>query len=402
MILIYLINFLLAVALTIGMTITPLLATEFIGISLLSFGFIEGMTEFFANILRLVSGNLFDRIKNRKMLFVIPNFIAFISKTALFFPSLVTLLLSKILERISNGLFASPRDAFVGEHATNKGISMAILSCSKTFGCVIGPLIVSISLSQFMTGSLSDNIYIFIAIACTISATGLIGAFFLDTSRTKFKPKEESLSLKDMMKAGKILMPILILSFLFFLGRFNDGMILLYLKKQGFPEWLYLSTISIFNFSMFVLSPFMGYFIDRGKDKIVLFITIGALLVFNILFYNIQAASDIVLDIKAGSKIFDIELVPFLFCITGLISWGVQRAGAQITFSTMIFKKAPVELYGTSVGLFAIISGVGTFIASIVCGHLASQSFDYIFLVSGMSSCVTLLMAFWMMKKKSL
>lgn len=398
MILIYLINFLLAVALTIGMTITPLLATEFIGISLLSFGFIEGMTEFFANILRLVSGNLFDRIKNRKMLFVLPNFIAFISKTVLFFPSLLTLLLSKILERISNGLFASPRDAFVGEHAKNKGISMAILSCSKTFGCVIGPLIVSISLSKFMTGSLSDNIYIFIAIACSISATGLIGAFFLDTSRTKFKPKEESLSIQDMAKAGKVLMPILVLSFLFFLGRFNDGMILLYLKKQGFPEWLYLSTISIFNFSMFVLSPFMGYFIDRGRDKIVLFITIGSLLIFNILFYNIQAAS----DIKVGSKILDIELIPFLFCITGLIAWGIQRAGAQITFTTMIFKKAPVELYGTSVGLFAIISGVGTFIASIICGHLASQSFDYIFLMSGVISGIAMITALWMIRKKSL
>lgn len=398
MILIYFMNFLLAVALTIGMTITPLLATEFIGISLLSFGFIEGMTEFFANILRLVSGNLFDRIKNRKMLFVIPNFIAFISKTALFFPCLFTLLLSKILERISNGLFASPRDAFVGEHAKNKGISMAILSCSKTFGCVIGPLIVSISLSNFMTGSLSDNIYIFIAVACTVSAIGLMGAFFLDASRTKFQPKEESLSMKDMVKAGKLLMPILALSFLFFLGRFNDGMILLYLKKQGFPEWLYLSTISIFNFSMFVLSPFMGYFIDRGRDKIVLFITVGALLVFNILFYNIQAAS----DIEVGSKIFDIEFVPFLFCITGLIAWGIQRAGAQITFATMIFKKAPVELYGTSVGLFAIISGLGTFIASIICGHLASQSFDYIFLMSGVSSCATLLIACLMIRKKSL
>ncbi len=402
MIFVYLINFFLAVALTIGMTITPLLATEFIGISLLSFGFIEGATEFCANILRLVSGNLFDRVKNRKMLFVIPNLIAFLSKAALFFPSLFTLLSSKILERISNGLFASPRDAFVGEHAKNKGISMAILSCSKTLGCVLGPLIVSVSLAHFMTGKLSDNIYIFIAIACIITFSSLVLASFIDVSRSKFKAKEEALSINDMIKASKVLMPILTLSFLFFLGRFNDGMILLYLKAQGFPEWFYLSTIAIFNFSMFVLSPFMGYFIDRGRDKVVLIITIGALLFFNILFYNINSAPDIFLDFAAGSKVYDIELVPFIFCIIGLISWGIQRAGAQITFATMIFKKAPVELYGTSMGLFAIISGLGTFLSSIICGSLASRSFDYIFLMSGMISCVTLVVAFWMINKKSL
>ena len=65
---IILINFLLAVSTTIAMSILPLLTTEKIGLSIFVFGLIEGGTEFLSNLFRLVSGSLFDRIKNKTIL----------------------------------------------------------------------------------------------------------------------------------------------------------------------------------------------------------------------------------------------------------------------------------------------------------------------------------------------
>lgn len=382
MILVYLINFLLATTTTISMTLIPLLATDSIGMSMLLFGIIEGTTEFMSMVFRFVSGNLFDHIKNRKMLFVTPVFISLLSKTVLFFPSFTTIFSSKMLERISNGLFASPRDAFIGEHAKNKGIALAILSCSKTLGCVLGPL--SVTLYVYYFGSFDkrpDNIYILIGIASIISLSTLTLSFFIDGARVNFTLKKQQFNLQEIKIVYDKLWPIFILSFLFFLGRFNDGVIMLYLKNQGFSEKIYLNTIAIFNMCMFLASPLMGYIIDKGMDKIMLFVTIIALLLFNILFYNVNVA-------------------PLLFGFAGLLAWGIQRAGAQITFTAMIFKNTPIELYGTSIGLFGVISGLGTLLSSMICGHLASFSFQYIFLISGVSSCITIISAIIAIKTK--
>lgn len=136
-------NFIFAVSNTIGMTLIPLLTTEGLGLSLLMLGIIEGSSEFLSNMLRLVTGNTFDRVKDKRFLFVIPSFIALCSKIILCFPSFATILLNKILERISNGAFAAPRDAFIGVSAKNKGMALAFSNISKTLGCIIGPLLVS-------------------------------------------------------------------------------------------------------------------------------------------------------------------------------------------------------------------------------------------------------------------
>lgn len=382
MILIYLINFLLAITTTISMTLIPLIATDSIGMSMFLFGLIEGATEFMAMAFRLVSGNLFDHVKNRKMLFISPVFISMLSKIVLFFPSFVTIFSSKMLERISNGLFASPRDAFVGENAKNKGFALAILSCSKTLGCVLGPI--SVTLYVFLFGSFDknpENIYILIAASSIICFGTLVLSFFIDSTRVNFKLEKQQFTFQEVKIIWDKLGSILILSFIFFLGRFNDGLIMLYLKNQGFSETIYLNTIAIFNMSMFVLSPAMGYIIDKGRDRIMLFVTIGALFLFNILFYNILKA-------------------PLLFGMIGLIAWGIQRAGAQITFAAMIFKKAPIDLYGTSIGLFGVLSGAGVLLSSMICGHLASSAFQDVFLVSGFSSLVTIIAAIFAIRMK--
>lgn len=149
-------NFIFGVSTTIGMTLIPLLTTEGLGLSLLLLGIIEGSSEFLSNMLCLITGNTFDRVKDKRPLFIIPSFIALCSKIILCFPSVTTIFLNKILERISNGVFAAPRDAFIGLRAKNKGMALAFLNISKTLGCIIGPLLVSCY--AYYISCLQDNI----------------------------------------------------------------------------------------------------------------------------------------------------------------------------------------------------------------------------------------------------
>lgn len=351
MINIYIINFLLAISTGIGMTLLPIVVTESLGLSLLAFGIIEGITELTSNLLKFYSGNLFDKIKRKKLLFFFPTFFAFLSRIALLFClSKYVVLFSKLTERVSNGAFSSPRDAFVAKNATNKGLAFGILNCSKTAGCVIGTLLVSMSTLYF--GSILDNFnkLIFIAFIVTFFAMMLSC-----TIKNDADIKEEKVCLKGFKNVFKTLAPIYTLSFVFFLARFNDGVLIIQLKKHGFPEWFYLSTISFFNIVMFIISPFLGLLLDKKKSNIVLYITIAALLVFNASFYVMQNTG-------------------WFFASLGLVGWGIQRAGAQIVFSFMIASLTPKKYLGTAIGVLALTNAAGTLIASISAGFLANKA----------------------------
>jgi hypothetical protein len=282
MYLIYLINFLLAVSTAIGMTIIPFLITDTLGLTFLVLGLIEGSTEFLSNIFRLLNGILFDKIKNKRIIFICSTALAFISKMSLLFFNPWAILCSKTLERIANGTFASPRDAYVAANSKDKGKALALLNVSKALGCNLGPLIVSVSC--FFLGNLRDNLYIFIVLCCSLSFPAFLFSFSLNVKEINVT----SFSYNEIKQVFKTVSPILLLSFLFFLGRFNDATIMLYLKEQEFPEWFYLSSIAIFNSIMILSSPIIGRMIDKNNLNKALFISISALLIFNIAFFNIE------------------------------------------------------------------------------------------------------------------
>lgn len=378
MIYIIIINFLLAVSTTVAMTILPILTTEKLGFSLMMFGMIEAGTEFISNVFRLISGSLFDRIKNKKNIFVSATIMAFISKILLFSHSAIFILSSKIFERLSNGLFGAPRDAFVGQSAKNKGLGLALLSCSKTLGCISGPLLVAGSV--YVWNDLNSQLYSLILFSSVLVVFAIILSFMLETKSLVIKENITSFIFSRVVKICSRLSPVLLIAGCFFLGRFNDGLILLHLKNAGLPEWFYLSTIGIFNTMMFIISPILGIMIDQKKTKIVLLITIFSFLAFNLL-----------------SSIIHMNLM--MIGTLSLAAWGIQRVGAQIAFTAMIFQNISPKFYGTAIGIYSILIGIGNFIASTLTGYLAATSFNYVFLYSGVFGLFTLGLALFLFPK---
>jgi MFS family permease len=367
---IFFINFLLAISTTIGMTIIPILCTESLGFSLFLLGILEGTTEFLSNVFRITNGIIFDRIKNKRILFVLSTGLSFLSKTMLFLPSPWSIFFSKTSERISNGAFATPRDAYVGEAFEKKGQAMGWLSASKSFGCVLGPAIVGIT--TLYLGSINENISLFVVCCCILTAVAFFMSFFLKGNNKDIVVKCEKFSFSQLTPTIKAVSPILALTLIFFLGRFNDGVLMLFLKSKGFPEWFYLSTISIFNLMIIFSSPFMGYWIDRGKSTAVFLITFSGMILFCLFFIFI-----------------DISL--WLMGVSGLLLWGVQRTGAQIIFTSTILKMIPKKNYGTAIGLFYITSGFGTLVASMICGKMAGTNYKYAFMWTLFFSSLSLL-----------
>lgn len=363
---VFFINFLLAISTTVGMAIIPFLITDSLGLSLLILGLIEGISEFLSNLFRLANGVLFDKIKNKRLIFIGSTGIAFVAKALLLLPSSWTVLFSKVLERIANGTFASPRDAFVASQSKNKGMALGILNVSKTLGCILGPLMVS--LSTLLLGPLKDNLHLLVIFCCF-----LVAVSFLFSMSLKIQTLETSeFSFPALKNIVHQIGPILIIAFLFFMGRFNDGLIMVHLKQQTFPEWFYLSAIAIFNAIMLISSPVIGRQLDKGQLKRMLALTAISLALFNLCFFQIQSLN-------------------WTLAIMGLLSWGIQRASAQIVFAALVFNNVTKEHYGTAIGLYYIISGTATMLSSFFCGYIANQQMMGVFLFSGFFSLVALL-----------
>lgn len=365
----YIINFLLAVSTTIGMTIIPLLATQNLGLSLVIVGLIEGGSELLSNGLKFYSGYLFDKIQNKKLLFVVSIIIALLSKVLLLLNGISCLLGSKVFERFANGLFATPRDAFVGVNSPNVGKSISLMVSFKTLGCVLGAFTISIISYNF---GVEQNLKYIILFTCVLNFVAFILSLFIKNNFKIKGNKKLQINNKELFKVIYSVLPILILSVLFFLGRFNDGMIILYLKNLGFQEWFYTSTIGIFNFSMYVVAPFVGYFVDKNKNNLLITITIMSLLLFNFIFFFLPAGNMYV-------------------AVLGLLFWGVQRTSAQILFTSLIFKSIPKKFYGSVLGVYSVVTGIAVLCASTIGGNLATYNFSHLFIESAVMSVVSLM-----------
>jgi MFS family permease len=375
MVILYLVNFLTAISTTVGMTLIPLIATQTLGMSLLFLGIMEGVSELAANGLKLYSGVIFDKIKNKKVLFVLSTFIAFLAKVALLFGGVSWVVQSKFLERFANGLFSTPRDSFVSLYSKNIGKSLSLMVSFKTLGCVLGGLLVSIIANRY---GLSENIPHVLKLTCIFSLVAFVLSLFIknyrQTGEKKAVIKTTKTSKSFVFYLTNTNPHIFILPILFFAARFNDGLIIIYLKHMNYSEAFYTSTISIFNFSMFIVSPFIGYLIYKNKLNFIVFFTMASLLIFNIIFFLLPSGN-----------------VPL--ASLGLVFWGIQRTSAAILFVSIIVKNMPKNLYGSAIGFNSITTGLSFLVCASISGYLAKYNFSYVFLFSG-TLCITSLLYF--------
>lgn len=378
-----LINCLLAISGTIGMSLIPLLCIEKLQLSSVIYGLLEGGSEFLSAIVRLCGGTLFDLSSVKTSYFVYPIILAFLSKLVLLFPTGVGVLVAKIVERLSNGLFGNLRDAYAlfESQNTNSGSVLSWLAVSKSVGCLIGPLLCSVYFYYNPQGGFP--ILIFACLSCCFLALCL--CLSLEKKEERVIAKASGMSgvfdKKELFK----LIPFFCLVMVFFLARFNDGVLILYLKYLGFSPSFYYGTIGIFNFFMILSSPGFGFLLNKSRVHLALFLTVGSLFFFNVLFF--------VLNILEGSA-------SLIIAILGLFFWGVQRNGAQMVFLSIAKRTCPKYLLGRVVGVSSVVGSLGSLIASVIAGFLSPINFSLVFLYSGFISLLCLIFILFIIKSR--
>jgi MFS family permease len=368
-------NLFVAVATTMAFSVSPFFITSVLGLSMFSMGAMEGFTEALSQVSKLSSGISSDYFRKKKPTLIFGVFLAALSKPFFILANgSLAVMISKILERISNGVIATPRDAYVADICTSseRGAAYGVMMTGKTIGCVIGPLLVSCLM--FFTEDY--RLVLWIGFLPVLAALFIIWKY-MQEANTKEKNssqasnEETKISFKDMKQLPVKYWVTVGIAAIFMLARFSDGFLALRLKELGAPLPVCTATIGIFNFISVLCSYPIGRLSDKiGREKLLYFSYIS-LILCNICF------------IFAGDMWLG---------LLGVLLWGAQRSTSQILFTALIADIAPKKIIGTAIGIFYIVLGVSSLLAGSISGWIANTHLSNIFIFGFSVSMLALVM----------
>lgn len=341
----------------------------------LKIAMLDGFVEFLSNLTRIFAGVLSDFMRNRKLILVAGCALSILIKPLFVMAhSIYTVLIAQSLDRFSNGIQASPRDALIADISNDKQISSAYgLSRSlKTIGAFIGAF-TAVGLLRYHGGQYR-TIFMYAFIPAIIAVVLLLKV----KEKTPQEDQKLNLRLKNPFSKQAIkslnwgYWKIIVFAFIFEMAHFSDA--LLAVRANDFVEPVMASMASIaMTVGQLVCAYPIGVLADKfGKHTFVLICVIMMLL------------SNILL-LSAWS------LVPVFI---GAFFWGAQMSSVVGLFLSLVTESVDEHLRGTAIGIYYAVIGVGYVFASAIAGDLwSSYGNKYAFIYS-ISVCVVSLILF--------
>ncbi len=326
-----------------------------------SLGLIEGIADGLANITKIFSGNLSDKIQKRKALAIIGYVISVATRPFYLIASMPAHVLGiRVADRIGKGFREAPRDALLSLSAPQNelGRSFGFHRAMDSLGSILGPLA-----AFFILRALPDNFNTIFVSAFIIGTLAVFSFIFVKEVSGVFRHKHHFDWNKKHPKHFKIfLASIFILS----MGNLPTALLLLRTQDLG----LTLSFIPLFylfyNVSYTLFSYTAGKIADRLGDRKVIF-TGYSFLCFSylLIIYDHTLAA-----LAAG------------FIVLGLFS--ALTDGVQRSYIARFTKE---EERGSAYGYLNASIGFGSLLAGIV-GGLLWQSYGP---TTALSASVTLI-----------
>lgn len=316
----------------------PIFLSEVLHASKTSIGFIEGVAESTASLLKVVSGWLSDRLGRRKALILWGYGISVFSRPLLATaPSWIQVLIYRFADRMGKGVRTAPRDAIIADSSPRSvlGRSFGFHRSMDTVGAVIGPIVAFALLSLF-----AQDMRLVFWVSMVPGAFALF-TIILFVEETRRKPAE--------LRTGVVLRRLdrrfkrfLIVAVVFTLGKTSEAFLILRAQEIGMSvkhiPLLYLT----FNMVTALLSTPAGMMADSfGMRKTIL----ASYFLFALIFLGFAHAT-------ATAHVW------LLFIAFGLfvaINEGVQRAYVATVIQPEV-KATGYGIYHTFVGLAALPS----------------------------------------------
>ncbi|MDE4542214.1 MFS transporter [Thermoanaerobacterium sp. R66] len=324
--------------------IVPLFLTATLGASPAIVGIIEGIAESIASILKVFSGYIGDKYKNKKVLTFIGYAASAIYKILLLLAgSWIGVLIARIIDRTGKGIRTAPRDALIaqssekdklgGSYGLHKMLDMA----GSSVGAFIAFIIVTIGLKYKVA-------FMWSIIPAIL---GIIIIPFIKEDKSK-KQKSEKLSFKSLNLSLKLKLYLAVI-FIFNLGNSSNTFLLLKAQNLGFSSPYVMLLYLVFNVSTSLLAIPSGKLSDKFGRRLIL---VSGYAIYGLVYLGIALSN---------SKIIIFLLFIFYGAYTAFIS-GAERA--------FVAEVSPDKYKGTVLGIYGMMQGIGLLLASIIAGAM--------------------------------
>jgi MFS family permease len=326
----------------------PLYMVDALGASMLDVGFIEGIAEAIALIVKVFSGYASDVFRRRKALVVLGYGLGALSKLA--FPlasSLGLVVAGRFVDRVGKGIRGAPRDALVADLAPPdvRGAAFGLRQSLDSVGAIAGPLFAVLLIAAF-AGHFRTVFWIAVLPAALCVALLVFG---VEEPASRKAANAKRAWWKDARRLDARFYVVTAIAAVFTLARFSEAFLVLRAQDVGMgitgAPWVMVAMSIVFA----AISYPAGRLADRGHAKALLFAGLAALV-----------ASVLVLAFAAGPP----------GAITGAALWGLHMALTQGLLAALVAATAPAELRGTAFGVFNLASGVALLVASALAGFL--------------------------------
>ena len=327
----------------------PLFLVGTLGASATLLGLIEGIAEATAQIMKLFSGLISDRFGNRKMLALAGYGLAAVVKPL--FPlagTATAVFVARLADRVGKGIRGAPRDALVADITPPelRGAAFGLRQSLDTVGAFMGPLAAFGLMVLY-----ADSIRTVLWFACipALIAVAILAFGIQEPERDQSINRKPGLNLATAGLLGSRFWFVTLMAGLFMLARFSEAFLVIKASEVGVSA-RYIPLVLVAMSVVYSLTSYpVGVLSDRVGRRGLLFAGLVALL-----------GADIVLGFSTS--------VTALFA--GIALWGLHMGLTQGLLSAMVADTAPADLRGTAFGVFSLVSGVVTLIASVVAGLL--------------------------------
>lgn len=360
-----LVSFLTDISSEMIFTLLPLFLANILGAATIVIGFIEGVADSTASMLRIFSGWLSDKLKKRKSLAFIGYGLSTLAKPFMLIATTWGLVLGvRLTDRLGKGLRTAPRDALVADSvsAEERGKAFGFHRAMDTSGAAAGLIVAAVVVFLLQRGSLELSRITYqwlVLIGIIPAALALLMFLFIREAKRgsnepncpdankcqpydkSFRNTKEGFDLRFNLFLG--------IMFLFTLGNSSDAFLILRAQNVGNCVVHILLMLILFNVVYAATSLPAGILSDRlGRSRIIV---LGWLIyAFTYLGFALASVS---------------WQIWFLFALYG-VYYGLAEGVARAFVADLV----PEDRRGTAYGLFHGVVGITLLPASIIAGWL--------------------------------
>ena len=331
-------------------SLMPVFLVGTLGASVMTVGFIEGIAEATALMVKVFSGAISDFVGRRKGLMLLGYGLAALTKPL--FPlatSVETVFVARFLDRIGKGIRGAPRDALVADVAPPaiRGACFGLRQSMDTVGAFLGPAL-AIGLMIVFAGNITSVLWVAVvpAVLCVaLIVFGIDEPTHGDASHRFRSP----VRLNVLRSFSSAYWGVVVIGAIFTLARFSEAFLILRAQQTGFTAtWVPLVMVVMALFYMLSAYP-VGKWSDRVSRRALL----SGGLVLLILADLVLARADSV-----------------AMTMLGVALWGLHMGFSQGLLAAMVADTAPPQLKGSAFGVFSLVSGLSMLVASVLAGWL--------------------------------